>query len=237
MPLQEPTEQHGEVLRHPKHYVDYELISCFHASRPRTLIESANPAMRGVVNQPRNPAPVLQIPTRRQAIVNAALAIGAFGTIPSIATAASTEEIFRDAESLHQELIFKANRKRIYEIFTRAAQFDKMIYDIQEKEGDTASASHPTEISRDTGGTFSLFGGRIVGRHLELVPDERIVQGWRVAYWKPGVYSIVRFDFADQGPETKILFEHTGFPQGDAENLLLGWKIHYWQPLEKFLAS
>jgi activator of HSP90 ATPase len=202
----------------------------------RAPVESANPAMRGVVNQPRNPAAILQIPTRREAIVNAALAIGAFGAISSIAAAASAEEISRNAESLHQELVFKANRKRIYEIFTRAAQFDKMIYDIQEKEGDTASASHPTEISRDTGGTFSLFGGRIVGRHLELVPDERIVQGWRVAYWKPGVYSIVRFDFVEQGAETKILFNHTGFPQGDAENLLHGWKVHYWQPLEKFLA-
>jgi activator of HSP90 ATPase len=189
------------------------------------------------MNQPRNPAAILQIPTRRQAIVNAALAIGALDAISSIATAASAEEISRHAESLHQELIFKANRRRIYEILTSAAQFDKMTHDIQEQEGGTASASHPTEISRNTGGTFSLFGGRIVGRHLELVPDQRMVQGWRVAYWKPGEYSVVRFDFVDQGPETKILFDHTGFPQGDAENLLHGWKIHYWQPLEKFIAS
>jgi activator of HSP90 ATPase len=189
------------------------------------------------MDQPRKQATILRIPTRRQAIANAVLAIGAFGTISSIATTASTEDISRNAESLHQELIFQANRKRIYEIFTSAAQFDKMTHDIQEKEGGTAGASHPTEISRDVGGAFSLFGGRIVGRHLELVPDERIVQGWRVAYWKPGVYSIVRFDFVEQSPETKILFDHSGFPQGDAENLLHGWKIHYWEPLEKFLAN
>jgi activator of HSP90 ATPase len=178
-----------------------------------------------------------QIPTRRQAIVNAALAIGAFGAVSSIATAASAEDISRDAESIHQELVFKANRRRIYDIFTTAAQFDKMIHDIQTKEGGAASASHPTEIGHDVGGAFSLFGGRIVGRHLELIPDERIVQAWRVAYWDPGVFSIVRFDFKEQGAETKLLFAHTGFPQGDAENLLHGWKLHYWEPLEKFLAS
>ncbi|MDQ1410841.1 MAG: hypothetical protein QOJ41_2576 [Acidobacteriaceae bacterium] len=34
----------------------------------------------------------------------------------------------------------------------------------------------PTKISRKVGGTFTLFGGRIVGRHLELVRNERIVQ-------------------------------------------------------------
>lgn len=189
------------------------------------------------MTEPRNQNPIPQISTRRRAIVHAALAVSAFGTISSIAAAASTEDVSRDAQSLHQELVFKANRKRIYEIFTSTAQFDKMTHDIQAKEGGAASASHPTEISHDVGGTFSLFGGRIVGRHLELVPDERIVQAWRVAYWKPGVFSIVRFDFTEQGAETKLLFAHTGFPQGDAENLLDGWKIHYWQPLEKFIAS
>jgi activator of HSP90 ATPase len=193
--------------------------------------------MTGPVDQ----AAMLQIPSRRQAIVNAALAIGALGTISSIAATAAPEDISRNAESLHQELVFKATRKRVYEILTTTALFDKMTHDIQAKEGNTASASHLTEISNGLGGTFSLFGGRIVGRHLELVPDERIVQAWRVAYWDPGVFSIVRFDFTEHGtehgPETKLLFAHTGFPQGDAENLLHGWKLHYWEPLEKFLAS
>jgi activator of HSP90 ATPase len=190
---------------------------------------------------PVDPAPMLQIPTRRQAIVNAALAIGVLGTISNIGATAVPEDISRNAEAIHQELVFKANRKRIYEIFTSTAQFDTMTHDIQTKEGGGSSAPHPTEISHDAGGAFSLFGGRIVGRHLELVPGERIVQAWRVAYWDPGVFSIVRFDFtehgAGQGPETKLLFAHTGFPQGDAENLLHGWKLHYWEPLEKFLAS
>jgi activator of HSP90 ATPase len=190
---------------------------------------------------PLDRAPMLQIPTRRQVIVDAALAIGALGTISSIAAAAAPGDISRNAESLHQELAFKANRKRVYEIFTTTALFDKMTHDIQAKEGGAASAAHPTEISNGVGGAFSLFGGRIVGRHLELVPDERIVQAWRVAYWDSGAFSIVRFDFtehgAEHGPETKLLFAHTGFPQGDAENLLHGWKLHYWEPLEKFLAS
>lgn len=189
------------------------------------------------MDEERESGSTLQIPTRRQAIVSAVLAIGAFGAVSSIGAAASAEDIFRNAESIHQELVFKANRKRVYEIFTTTAQFDKMTHDIQTKEGGTASASHPTEIGREVGGAFSLFGGRIVGRHLELVPDERIVQAWRVAYWDPGVFSIVRFDFKEQGAEIKLLFAHTGFPQGDAGNLLHGWKLHYWEPLEKFLAS
>jgi activator of HSP90 ATPase len=220
-----------------KHYLDYDLIPCFHAQHTARQSRAEFNHVEGTMSGKYYPTQSIQLPTRRQAIVGAAGVIGAFGAISNVAAARSGEDIFRNAESLHQEPVFKANRKRIYEIFTSTALFDNMTRDIQAQEGGNASSAHPTEISHDPGGAFSLFGGRIVGRHLELVLNERIVQAWRVAYWDPGVFSIVRFDFTEQGAGTKLVFAHTGFPQGDAENLLNGWKLHYWQPLEKFLAS
>jgi hypothetical protein len=39
----------------------------------------------------------------------------------------------------------------------------------------------------------------------------------------------------EQGSDTKLVFDHTGFPKGDAEHLVEGWKTNYWQPLTKFL--
>ncbi|HEX3106833.1 MAG TPA: SRPBCC domain-containing protein [Terriglobales bacterium] len=60
----------------------------------------------------------------------------------------------------------------------------------------------PTEISSELGGTFTLFRGHIIGRHLEFVPNQRIVQGWRVVDWAPGVYSIVKFELNAQGSGT-----------------------------------
>ena len=74
------------------------------------------------------------------------------------------------------------------------------------------------------------------GRHVELVPNERIVQAWRTGSWAPGVYSIAKFEFVEQGSGTKIVFDHTGFPKGQAEVLASGWKAHYWEPIEKLLA-
>jgi activator of HSP90 ATPase len=94
----------------------------------------------------------------------------------------------------------------------------------------------PAEISRDVGGAFSLFGGFITGRHVELVPNVRVVQAWRPGDWPPGVYSIVRFELVEQGSGCKIVFDHTGFPKGTAESLASGWKAHYWEPLAKVLA-
>lgn len=132
--------------------------------------------------------------------------------------------ISRNAEAIHQEVVIKANRKRVYEALTDEVQFRK------------TSGGMDTHISREAGGAFSLFGGVITGRHIELVPGERIVQAWR-SEWAPGEYSIARFVLKEQGSDTKIVFDHTGFPQGRAEHLASGWKEHYWDGLTQYFAS
>lgn len=86
------------------------------------------------------------------------------------------------------------------------------------------------------GAAFSLFGGFIVGRHIELVPGERIVQAWRVINWNPGIYSIARFELSERNSRTKLILDHVGFPEGQEQHLADGWKANYWEPLEKFLA-
>jgi activator of HSP90 ATPase len=173
-------------------------------------------------------------PTRRQAIVGGAVAFGGLA-LGSTEAWAGAEEISRTAEAIHQEAMFKASRKRVYEALTDAKQFDKVI-----QLSGVLQAMHlpdkPAEISGEVGGAFTLFGGYITGRHVELVPNERIVQAWRTGGWPPGVYSIAKFELVEQGSGTKIVFDHTGFPKGEAEVLASGWKAHYWEPIEKLLA-
>jgi activator of HSP90 ATPase len=174
-------------------------------------------------------------PTRRQALVGVAMAFGGLTLGSTKAWAGAEAEISRTAESIHQEAMFKASRKRVYEALTDTKQFDKVI----QLSGAMQSmhlGDKPTEISREMGGAFALFGGYITGRHVELLPDRRIVQAWRTGGWDPGVYSIAKFELVEQGSGTKIVFDHTGFPKGEAESLASGWKAHYWEPLAKFLA-
>jgi activator of HSP90 ATPase len=180
-------------------------------------------------------AALIDGPTRRQAIVGVAMAFGGLTLGSTKAWAGAEEEISRTAEAIHQEAGFKASRKRVYEALTDAKQFDKVI----QLSGVMQSmhlGDKPAEISREVGGAFTLFGGYITGRHVELVPNERIVQAWRTGGWAPGLYSIAKFELAEQGSGTKIVFDHTGFPKGEAEVLASGWKAHYWEPLEKLLA-
>jgi uncharacterized protein YndB with AHSA1/START domain len=173
--------------------------------------------------------------TRRQAIVGAAAVVGALVLGSTESRAATEDEISRTLEGIHQEVIFKASRKRIYDAVTDTAQFDKVIQ-LSGVMKSMALGSKPTEISREVGGAFVIFGGHIIGRQVELVPDKRIVQAWRVVDWDPGVYSIAKFELTEQGTGTKLVFDHTGFPKGMAEHLAAGWKGHYWEPLEKLLA-
>jgi activator of HSP90 ATPase len=182
-----------------------------------------------------NPAALANAPTRRQAIVGAAIAIGGLALASTASRADAEGEISHTAESIHQEPVFKASRKRVYDALTDAKQFDKIIQ-LSGAMQSMRLADKPAEISREVGGAFALFGGYITGRHVELVPDQRIVQAWRAGNWAPGVYSIVKFELVEQGSGTKIVFDHTGFPKGDAESLASGWKAHYWEPLEKLLA-
>lgn len=166
--------------------------------------------------------------TRRTFSLSLAALLPAF-CIPRSALAsagnAASDEISHSAESIHQEIVFKASRKRVYDAIIDPEQFRKV------------TGGEGTEISHEPGGSFSLFGARISGRHIELVPNERIVQAWRSNGWEAGQYSIARFEFKEQGGETKLVFDHAGFPKGAAEHLATGWKTNYWDSLQRYLAA
>jgi len=175
--------------------------------------------------------------TRRQWLATSALAAGSVALWPAQTLAGAPEEISHSAEAIHQQPTFTASPARVFKALMDSQQFDKVIQISGVMQSDVmAKMKKPTEISRDVGGAFALFGGYIVGRHLELVPNELIVQAWRVGSWDRGLYSIVKFELTQLGAGTKIVFDHTGFPKGDAEHLAEGWHAHYWDPLKKLLS-
>jgi len=182
--------------------------------------------------------------TRRDFSVRAASFLSALGVsgsafgsivIPRDARPAAGE-ITHTSDAIHQEVVFKAPRKRVYDALTDAAQFEKVAPLSEAMKSGMVPPGKPAEISREAGGAFSLFGGYISGRQIELVPNELIVQAWRAASWPAGAYSIAHFALSDQVGGTKLIFDHKGFPDGTAQHLAEGWHINYWEPLAKFLA-
>ena len=124
--------------------------------------------------------------------------------------------------TIHQEVDFKVSPEMFYEALLDTKQF-------------SAFSGRPAEINREVGGAFSLFGGHIVGRNVELIPNHRIVQAWRVMDWPEGVYSIVKFELKAQGSGTHLVFDHTGFPEDLRDHLAAGWESNYWALLKKYL--
>jgi activator of HSP90 ATPase len=127
------------------------------------------------------------------------------------------------AKTIHQEVTFKADPKKVYDSLLDAKTF-------------AAFTGAPATIDAKVGGAISGFGGMITGINVELVPGKRIVQAWRAGNWPEGIHSIVAFNLAPAGTGTKLTLDHSGAPDGSEEMLEGGWHKMYWEPLSKHLA-
>jgi activator of HSP90 ATPase len=166
--------------------------------------------------------------SRREFSLTLASAVGAAPWF--LSGSVRTKDVTKTSEAIHQEIMLNASAALVYAALTDAAQFTKLMAFSSVKN------APPAQIAPEVGGTFSLFAGHIIGRHLELVPSQRIVQAWRVLDWSVGVYSIARFEIADRAGKSVLVFDHTGFPNGLGEHLAQGWRTNYWEPLRKYLA-
>jgi activator of HSP90 ATPase len=172
--------------------------------------------------------------SRREFIAAGALTTALLSLSPP-AAADTSPEISSSEEAIHQERVFKADHKRVYDALTIESQFDKIVQLSGVMKADAAALQKPTKLSPNEGGAFTLFGGYIYGRQVELVPNELIVQAWRVLGWPNGVYSIARFALVEENGATRVVFDHAAFPKGKAQHLAAGWQEHYWEPLRRFL--
>jgi activator of HSP90 ATPase len=136
------------------------------------------------------------------------------------------------AAAIHQEVEFGASAARIYHALTDPKLFEELVI-LSGAMQSMALASAPTQITDQPGAAFSLFGGYITGRNVELEPDKRIVQAWRAGSWPPHIYSIASFELIDHPGGCRLVFDHRGFPSEAADSLAKGWQAHYWAPLAK----
>jgi hypothetical protein len=116
------------------------------------------------MSERKNPSALVVAPTRRQVIAGAAIAFGslatgadAWGKTQHAATEPPSAGADKLRTYLHQEVDFKASPQRIYEALLDSKQF-------------AAFTGLPAEIDPKAGGAFSMFGGLIVGRNIELIP-------------------------------------------------------------------
>jgi uncharacterized protein YndB with AHSA1/START domain len=131
--------------------------------------------------------------------------------------------------SIHREALIDAPSQRVFEVLTNGTAFG-------------AATGQPAEVTDREGDAFSLFGGRVEGRQIELVPARRVVQAWRFGAahpspWEPGVYSTVRFTLEPAGDGTRLVIDHTGIPEEWIAHLSSGYPQFYEEPIASYLAN
>jgi activator of HSP90 ATPase len=127
-------------------------------------------------------------------------------------------------KSIHQEVTIAAAPSRVYDALLDSRQFKEL------------TGGAPAEIGKKPGDSFTMFGGAIEGRNVELVPHKLVVQAWRSKTWPAGIYSIVRFELNPTKTGTRLVFDQVGFPEKEHDMLDSGWGKMYWEPMKKFLA-
>lgn len=131
--------------------------------------------------------------------------------------------------AIHLETIIDADPHAVYDVLTDGQKF-------------AAATGLPAQLSDREGETFTLFGGRIEGRQIELIPGQRIVQAWRFGAahpspWEAGVYSVVRFTLSGQQHGTRFVIDHDAVPAEWRDHLTSGYPDFYQQPLERYFAA
>jgi uncharacterized protein YndB with AHSA1/START domain len=131
--------------------------------------------------------------------------------------------------SIHQEAVIHASPAQVYECLTNGEMF-------------AAATEMPAQVADREGELFSLFGGRVEGRQIELVPAERVVQAWRFGgahpdAWAPGVYSVVRFTLRPEGDATRFVIDHTGIPPASEARIESGYPTFYGDPLDRYFGA
>jgi activator of HSP90 ATPase len=167
--------------------------------------------------------------------------VSALGGAPRMCAAAEdasrAEGLSNSAAAIHQEATFEASCARVYTALTSTREFDALTRLSDAVTLVTAPDAKATAITDEVGAPFTLFGGYITGRNLDVVRDQRLVQAWRAGSWGAGEYSVVRFDLQAQGKGCRVVFDQRGFPISQGASLAYGWRAHYWEPLAKFLSQ
>lgn len=83
------------------------------------------------------------------------------------------------------------------------------------------------------GTKFSLWGGDIHGKNIDVIVGKKLVQEWFGGDWeKP---SIVTFTLTEKKGKTTIALRHSNIPDEEAQEIADGWKMYYLGPLKDYL--
>ncbi|EGV66637.1 hypothetical protein CANTEDRAFT_112346 [Yamadazyma tenuis ATCC 10573] len=77
------------------------------------------------------------------------------------------------------------------------------------------------------GSIMKLFGGSITSKITKLVPNEQIVQDWRLEDWKDGHFAHLNISLNQGSSETKMVVKFDGIPVGEEDRVRGNFEDYY----------
>jgi activator of HSP90 ATPase len=130
------------------------------------------------------------------------------------------------AKTILQQVLFRNTTPKILYALYMDAKKHSMI------------SGAPATISAKEGSKYSVHGGYIKGRNLQLVKNRLIVQTWRAEGWsKDDIDSTFIIHLEQKGKNVVLYAIHANVPDKHAGHLAKGWFDHYWNPWKQHVAG
>jgi activator of HSP90 ATPase len=91
----------------------------------------------------------------------------------------------------------------------------------------------PAVMDDNEGTAFSLWGGDIYGKNIEVVINKKLVQEWYGGDWAEA--SRVTFTFASEGNKTQVELLQENVPDSEAKDIDSGWDDYYIGQIKAYL--
>jgi len=126
---------------------------------------------------------------------------------------------YRHMKTYHKYYKIKANPEEVYNAMVKP--FAIALW-----------SGSPAKMEEKEGTEFSLFNGDIIGKNLEFVKDEKIVQEWY--FGEQEKQSVVTIQLRPEKHFTNIELTHENIPDDAMEDMTVGWDEYYFGGLKEF---
>jgi len=121
---------------------------------------------------------------------------------------------------IHKDYKIKSSPESVWRALTDPEEID-------------AWGGGPVEMDAVIGFSFSLWGGDIHGRNLEVVSGKKLVQEWYNGDWREP--STVTFLLSLEESGTRLELTHEDIPEEEVDDIDSGWDDFYIGPLKDYL--
>lgn len=87
------------------------------------------------------------------------------------------------------------------------------------------------------GAPFSLFGGNICGRFVEMMAPNSLVMDWKLKDWPTDTKVTIAIAEDGDGSACRIDLTQEGVPAQDVDLIRSNWHNYYWTPIKRLLGQ